>query len=54
MVELVYSLKTRRTFNGHAKCTVRVSTSLTSLLPAVTTSAVGTTVSKKVNDHFHP
>ena len=50
MVELVYSLKTRRRFNSHAKCTVRAYTSL----PAVTTSAVGTTVYKKVSDHFHP
>ena len=30
-VEFVYSIKTRR-FNSHLKCTVRVSTSFTSLL----------------------
>ena len=46
-VEFVYSLKRRRRFNGQAKWTVRASSSLTSLLIAVRTSAV-TFVSKKV------
>ena len=46
-VDCVYSLKTKLWFNGHAKCTVWVSTKLTSLLLAVRTSTVAT-VSKKV------
>ena len=46
-VEFVYSLKTRRSFNSQVKWTARASTSLTSLLFAVRTSAV-TFVSKKV------
>ena len=35
--EFVYSIKTGRRFNSHAKCSVRVSTSSTSLLFAVST-----------------
>ena len=42
-VEFVYSLKTKRWFNSHAKCTVRVSSSFKSLLIAERTStAAGT------------
>ena len=54
-VDLVYSLKTKRRFNSHAKCAVWVSTKLTSLLLVVMTSTVAT-ASKKVknNGHFHP
>ena len=37
-VEFVYSLKTRRWFNSHAKCTVQVSPGLRTLLPALRTS----------------
>ena len=46
-VDLVYSLKTKRRFNSHAKCAVWVSTKLTSLLLVVMTSTVAT-ASKKV------
>ena len=42
----LYSLKTKRRFNGQAKCSVRVSTRFTSLLLAVGTSMVAT-ASKK-------
>ena len=38
----------------HAKCTVRVSTSLTSLLFAVRTPDLRSYCIKKNNDHFHP
>ena len=61
-VDLVYSLKTKRRFNSHAKCAVWVSTKLTSLLLVVMTSTVAT-ASKKVKmvtsahnlpiSHFH-
>ena len=52
-VDFVHSLKTKR-FNGHAKCTVWVSTKLTSLLLAVRTSTVAAESKKSKNDHFHP
>ena len=39
-VEFVYSINTRRRFNSHSKCTVRVSTSFTSLLHTEWTSTV--------------
>ena len=41
-VDFVYSLKTKRRFNRHAKCTVWVSPKLTSLLLAVRKSTVVT------------
>ena len=39
-VEFVYSIKMRRRFNSHLKCTFRVSTSFTSILHAERTSTV--------------
>ena len=39
-VEFVYSINRRRPFNTHSKCTVRVSTSFTSLLHTEWTSTV--------------
>ena len=46
-VDFIYSLNTKRRVNSHAKCTVWVSTKLTSLQLAARTSTVAT-VSKKV------
>ena len=53
-VDFVYSLKTKRRFNGHTKCRVRVSTKLTSVFLAVTTSTVAAATKKSTNDHLHP
>ena len=44
---VVYSLKTRRRFNSHAKCTAGASPSFTSLLLAVSRITTVATASKK-------
>ena len=54
-VVFVYSIKSRRRFNSHAKRTVRVSTGFTSLLFAMRTSTVDRhCIPKSNHDHFHP
>ena len=45
-VEFVYSIKTRRRFHSHAKCTYRVLARFTSLLLAMRTSTVATAPEK--------
>ena len=50
-VEFAYSIKTRRRFHSHAKCTYRV---LARLLFAMRTSTDATAYKKVTDDYFHP
>ena len=53
-VEFVYSIKTRRRFHSHAKCTYRVLARFTSLLFAMTFTIATAYIKVRNNDHFHP